>query len=197
MKLYKSHLWKCIEEHGASSPDKACIITPQGHEISFGDLIHKVHRFTLSYLNQGINAESRVLLLIPPSTDFLLAFLALERIGATIVLADIAMGNAVFESRVEMAGVSHIVTTRTIRWILQSRSTSTLLRLMKIPVPHYAGSAVPIITSKKKVDTSIKTTEEAVDLQKEFLIIFTSGTTSEPKGVVHTCLLYTSDAADE
>jgi acyl-CoA synthetase (AMP-forming)/AMP-acid ligase II len=135
------------------------------------------------YLDQGVQPGDRVLILVPPGADFAAALLGLVWIGAVPVLLDPGHPEGVWRAQLEAVQPRWVVTIPTLgrlwaipgaRRLLSSLGRSTPARpegarVLQLP-GSVRGDAEPAVC-----------TDDA-----EALILFTSGTTSAPRGVVHT-----------
>ena len=190
--LYKNPLWVRISEWVEKKPAEICIRETSGRTVTYSDLVNQVNTVAVSLIEKGFKKDDRAFFLARPSIESVVYFLAVLRAGGVIVAADIAMGREAFRSRFELVQPKWLVLEPILYWIQQIPLLERLLRTLGVEIPDTGRpeSVTKIRVHKSHGLIAIADIQEvAMDDSEDAVIVFTSGTTAMPKGVVHT---YTS-----
>ena len=185
--LYTNSLWDKITEKASLTPDKAVLKDTKGKERTYEAFINNVTNFSLLLNNKGVQRGDKVLFLERPSIRAIEIFFAIYRIGAIAVIADPAMGRENFKNRVNFSDCKYVVLDPVLNIIRCIPGAISFVRKFYPSVPDLAIQLPKILGLPVQVKLHLqKYTEVQMNDDADALIIFTSGTTSEPKGVVHT-----------
>lgn len=140
----------------------------------YATLTDEAGRFASWLLTQGIRPDDRVAILGDNDARWIAVYLGILRIGAIAVPLDTAYASSQIRTVLESAGARLIFTTAryesTVRAACEAVPQPPAVRLMhELPDPD---SAAPPVAERSAQDTAV--------------ILYTSGTTSDPKGVVLT-----------
>jgi long-chain acyl-CoA synthetase len=168
----RSHLASLVDDFRRYAPETA-VVSHRGlrsYRTTYGELAELAGRFSSELMRRDIGPRDRVLLWGENSAEWIAVFFGCLLRGALAVPLD-ASGSAAFASRV----VSEV----TPRLIVADASR---LRLLAGDVPRLSLSEL----GQTLPTEPCFLIDPAVQEDAPFQIIFTSGTTSEPKGIVHT-----------
>src|ERR687892_1388241 len=93
-------LFSLLEESARRFPDRPAIsfpVAPMARRLTYGDLIEEVEQFARALASLGIRKGDRVGLVLPNCPQYVVAFFAIQRLGA------VAVGNNPLYTRREMA----------------------------------------------------------------------------------------------
>ena len=185
-------------------PTTDVVLIDNGREITVSEVIRRSTQLAQNLSNQGLTAQSHVILAVAPSIDFLLILYANMLLRTTVAIIDPEMGRENYQQKIQSFGPDWaFVDSRLlllqehplVRWLYLRLSKNgpyvPYLRTAKIVA---TGPWMPLVQRhiklKKLHATTAKISDlqpaETADLQADFLVTYTSGTLSEPKGVVHT-----------
>jgi acyl-CoA synthetase (AMP-forming)/AMP-acid ligase II len=186
-----------IERQASSRPAAIALEERPGARITYGQLARDIDAVASGLERHGLRAGASVLFTVPPSVASITLILALLRIGVTIVAADPRMGAAVFAARMRLAEPTWVVATSLVYVLGGVAPARAALRLGGLELPDLGRQApqrvrvgrwlpgTPRSLSFEDLRTGVL--GEAPDGQPDpTLVLFTSGTTASPKGVVHT-----------
>jgi len=166
-------------------------------KITYGELFELVNRFANGLKSLGLKKGDRVSIYMPNTVEAVASMLACARIGVIHQVVFAGFSEGALRTRVEDAGASAIITaTYTKRRGKKVELLPTALAAIKgldsikhvicwdrdnAGLPEGVLSFYDIVKSQKP-----ECEPEHMDSEDPLFILYTSGTTGKPKGVIHT-----------
>ncbi|MET4226272.1 class I adenylate-forming enzyme family protein [Oerskovia enterophila] len=178
-------------------------------ELTYGELLRRVEATADALHREGLRAGDRVLFSVRPRPEGIVLALAVVRLGGVIVFVDPGSTPELFGARVTAAdprwamteALLYAVSRGPLRHVARSRGL-LLPDYASLPLRHvHSGRRLPGVPGHSLSARSLATGRHRggrrrfvagappvtdLPLDAEALVVFTSGTTSDPKAVVHS-----------
>ncbi|MFB6491494.1 MAG: acetate--CoA ligase [Thermoproteus sp. AZ2] len=163
------------------------------------DLAREVNRYAYAFRELGMRKGDRVVIYMPMIPEALFAFLAVERLGAIHSVVFSGFGAQALADRIADAGASWVITTDG----MYRRGKEIKLKPIVDEAVAKAGGGARVLVfrrtnsqvpmSKGDVDMAemlkgvgrVYVEPEWAESESPLFILYTSGTTGKPKGIVH------------
>ena len=165
-----------------SRPDETAVVElggPRPRQVTFGELGRRVDALARGLAGRGVRPGDRVAVLVPPGIDLTTVVYAVWRLGAVVVIADAGLGLGRLGAALRGAGPRHVI------GITPALALAALTRVpgRRIRVDRSGSTLADLAAEGLRHDTPLP---EDLDEDADGAVLFTSGATGPPKGVVYT-----------
>lgn len=166
--------------------------------LTFAELDAEVSRYARALLGHGVEPGDRVALWMANSTEWVVAFLAVARIGAVLVPVNTGFTTDEAAHVVGRSGAAVLLVGPGVRGRDLVAAASTVMADERVSARAVLTLADLLGGSGDVPESRVRQVAAAVRPEDPVLILFTSGTTGSPKGVVQPQRLIANmrDAAD-
>ncbi|MUM18705.1 amino acid adenylation domain-containing protein [Mycobacterium sp. CBMA271] len=165
-------VWELFACQAAQNPEAVALTAGADEQHTYADLHDAARRLSVELAEHGVGPEASVALVLPRSTDSIVAILAVLAAGAAYVPIDIGLPSARIESILRQSDPKLIVTVAECRAVAGEQYPTLVLD---------ESAVAQRITSRPVLAPSVSRHPE-----HSAYLIFTSGSTGEPKGVIGT-----------
>ncbi|WP_060207667.1 class I adenylate-forming enzyme family protein [Sporosarcina koreensis] len=166
-----------LERNARKYPQAEAVVS-MGKRTTYKELGNRVNRFGHALLNKGITKGSKVALLLPNVEEFIVAYFAIQRIGAIVVPVNVKLTTEeltyVLSHSDAEALVAHELLIETVKTL---QSPSILIKTGEASKTWQSFEALIQNADDKPIPCNLKEDDEST-------ILYTSGTTGNPKGVL-------------
>lgn len=148
----------------------------------------------------GLRPGDKVLIAAQPGPDFVRVMYACMMLGTMIAIIDPEMGADNYKEKLRQFAPSHAFVDSRLLLLNEHPVLNFIIRKFKPYLPHFpriggfkvftTGPRLPLLRRRRHIRFTEHTKEafsfRPIDESSVFLLVYTSGTLSEPKGVVHT-----------
>lgn len=191
-------LFAAVRRQAGNAPDKV-FGTDSTTSVTYQELHDRALELALGLVRSGISAGDRIAVQIPSWTEFFVISAAITRVGAVMVPIMPIYRRDEVGYTVETAGVKAAITTDRYRGFdhaalfLDLQRTNPglaavyVLRGETVPAGATPYDGLPVrIEGEAELRSAEHEIGPGVGPDDPFVIVFTSGTTSRPKGCLHT-----------
>ncbi|HEY8426642.1 MAG TPA: acetate--CoA ligase [Limnochordales bacterium] len=195
----------CVDRHLATPRKNKAAILWEGEPgdtrvVTYQELARQVHRFANVLKSLGVRKGDRVTLYLPMVPELPIAMLACARIGAVHSVVFGGFSPAALAQRIADSGSRVLVTCdeyyRRGERIPQKRRADEAVQMAggieKVVVVRRTGADVPMTPGRDlwwedlMASADPHCPPEPMDSEDMLFMMYTSGTTGKPKGIVHT-----------
>ena len=194
-------MYAALDRLARERPDDVALISPQSRQTTFAALNNAACAAATRLQEEGMRLGNAVVFSVRPSVEAIILILATVRAGGIIVAADPGMGAELFSARMAAVQPRFVMAESLLYALSASHLARRVLRSRHLELPQVArmagcrfvrvGRWLP--GTPRSIDAAhlmgpLPRRAPPVQQQADdpVFIIFTSGTTAEPRAVVHT-----------
>jgi long-chain acyl-CoA synthetase len=166
-----------LENRARRQPHKTAVIT-KDEKLSFSELNQRVCALAAHLQKEGIRQGDRVGALLPNSTAIPLSYYATQKIGAVTVILDARLKGKELEGVLKDADLTLLIVHKQL-----FPEVEEVFKTM-VPVPVWVVDGLGEPSFEKRLSPPGSLVAPRLESDADALILYTSGTTGEPKGVV-------------
>jgi long-chain acyl-CoA synthetase len=170
---------EALKRSATRYPDKVALIA-RDREVKFAQLEQAATRLATHMQCEGVKHGDRVGLMLPNSLAFALSYYATQKLGAVTTVMDARLKGKELEGVLRDGDLRLLISYRG----LISENAGTLSGFEQLPRWIVDGEGDESFEKRLSSDASANLVAPTLEPEQDAVILYTSGTTGEPKGVV-------------
>ena len=174
-----------LRSNAQQSPRREAVVDPDSR-IDYASLDAATRRRAAALIEASVNKGHRVGLLMQNSVEWAVTAFAVMRMGAVLVPLSTMLRPAELETQLAIAGVRHLIA---VPQFLNRDFRGELADLDRARLPSLSNiwwSDEPLADATKQAQAVADTLAERLKPADEMAVLFTSASSGDPKGVIHT-----------